>query len=164
MTHGVQGKRHAHTIFTVLWSEACLPNHIKTPDPQAQNFKSITFLRCTYTYTCDVCNKALRISMQPKGLLHTPQVHGHYLQNTHWGILTHTALLFRYLLKIFTEKHNHLCTDLFTYIEKCLFNGSYTCTIYFQLTDSFHGKHVHKEQKRCTTFGWNTMGETSSCL
>jgi hypothetical protein len=33
------------------------------------------FVRCTYTYTCEVCKKALRITLQLKALLHTPQVY-----------------------------------------------------------------------------------------
>jgi len=41
----------------------------------------------------------------------------------------------------------------------------YTCTTYFQLTESFHGMHdTHKEEDRCTTFGWNPMGDTASCF
>ena len=51
------------------------------------------FVRCTYTYTCEVCNKALRISLQLKALLHTPWVYALYLsQHTHWCILIHTIL------------------------------------------------------------------------
>jgi len=34
--------------------------------------KFITSVRRTYTYTCDVCKKTLRISKQPNALLHTP--------------------------------------------------------------------------------------------
>jgi len=34
--------------------------------------KYVPFVRCTYTYTCDVCSKALGVSMQPNDLLHTP--------------------------------------------------------------------------------------------
>ena len=47
-----------------------------------------------------------------------------------------------------------ICTD-----------GPYICTIGFQLTDSFRGMHDdHQEQDKCTTFGWNAMGENSrSC-
>jgi len=43
--------------------------------------------------------------------------------------------------------------------------GPYTCTINLQLTDSFHGIHdAHKEQDRCTAFGQNPMGDSSTCL
>ena len=67
--------------------------------------------------------------------------------------------------------HNYLCTLLFTSTDNCFLqwvmcpDGPYTCTINLQLTDSFHGIHdVHKQQDRCTTFGWNLMGETSKLL
>jgi len=32
----------------------------------------VTFVQCTYSDTCDVCNKVLRISKRPNALLHTP--------------------------------------------------------------------------------------------
>jgi len=67
--------------------------------------------------------------------------------------------------------HNYLCMLLFTFTDNCFLqwvmcpDESYTCTINLQLTDSFHGMHdVHKQQDRCTTFGWNLMGETSGWL
>ena len=44
----------------------------------------LLFVRCTYTYTCEVCNKALGISLQLKALLHTPQVYAISMsQHTH---------------------------------------------------------------------------------
>jgi hypothetical protein len=47
-------------------------------------------VRCTYTCTCAVCNKALRISLPPKALLHAAHVYA--LSLSHWCILIHTTL------------------------------------------------------------------------
>jgi hypothetical protein len=137
--------------------------------------KYITFVRCTFTYTCEVCNKLLRISMQLNDLLHTPQEHGNYLRLSPAYALMHSDTyshgLQIFALKIFTVKHNYMCTLLFTCTYNCFIqrvictDGPYTCTMYLQITDSFHGMNdVHKEQDRCTTFGWNPMGETSRLL
>ena len=137
--------------------------------------KFITFVRCTFTYTCEVCNKSLQISMQRNDLLHTPQVHGTNIRlSPAYALMhsdTHVQPLQIFALKIFTVKQNYLCTLLFTFTHNCFVqwvmrpDRPYTCTIYLQLTESFHGIHdVHKQQDRCSTFGWNPMDEISSCL
>jgi len=38
MPHWIQGNKCFHTIYTVVHSEASLPNHIRKPDPRSQNF------------------------------------------------------------------------------------------------------------------------------
>jgi len=50
------------------------------------------FVRCTYTYTCEVCNKVLGISMQTNAPVTPPHVYALSSQNTHLLILIHTTL------------------------------------------------------------------------
>ena len=75
-----------------------------------------------------------------------------------------------FALKIFTVMNNYLYIVLFTSTNKYFVqwfmhsDGPYTCTINLQLTEIFHGMlGAHKEQDRCTTFGWNPIYETSTC-
>jgi hypothetical protein len=83
---------------------------------------------------------------------------------------THDHPLHISALKICTVKHPYLCMLLFNFTDNCFVqwvkrpDGPYNCTIYLQLTESVHGTHdVHKQQDRCTTFGWTPISETSSC-
>ena len=65
------------------------------------------FVRCTYTNTCDVYSKALRIPWQLKALLHTPQEYGHFQQDMLWSILVNTVLTLQTSTScIFSAKHN----------------------------------------------------------
>jgi hypothetical protein len=52
-----------------------------------------SFVRCTYTYTCDVCKKTLR-TLQLNALLHTPWVYAIALCHHHmyWCSPIHTTL------------------------------------------------------------------------
>jgi hypothetical protein len=85
--------------------------------------KFITFVRLTFTYTCDVCEKTLRKSKQPSALLHTPQVHCHCLQLSPAYVLTHSDTHVHPLqilaLQIFTVKHNYMYMLLFTFTDNC---------------------------------------------
>jgi len=48
MTQWTKRNRHAHTTYTVLWSEACLPNHVKN-----QIHKDKISINCTnYSTLC----------------------------------------------------------------------------------------------------------------
>jgi hypothetical protein len=42
-----------------------------------------SFVRCIYTYTCAVCNKALRITLQLNALLHTARVYPLFATTIH---------------------------------------------------------------------------------
>jgi hypothetical protein len=71
------------------------------------------FLRCTYTCTCAVCNKGLRISLTLKALLLPAQVYA--LSLSHWWVLIHT----NFLLQIFAVS---------TIIWTCfLLQGQFNC-------------------------------------
>jgi hypothetical protein len=113
--------------------------------------KFITFVRRTYTYTCDVCTKTLRISKEPNALLHTPQVHCHSLSLSltlpfalrHSDTHIHSLQIFP--LQIFTLQLNYLCTILFTFTDNCLFNGSCAQMGHILLLYIFHLQIVSME-------------------
>ena len=134
--------------------------------------KFATFVWCTYAYTCELCNKAWEYWCNPRPTTHPADALSLSLSPafalTHSDTGSHSLQIFA--LKIFTVKNNYLYMLLFTFTYNCFVqwvrctDGVYTCNMY-QLTSSVHGMlDVHKEQGRCTTFGWNPMGETSSCL
>jgi hypothetical protein len=104
--------------------------------------KSVSFVGRTYTYTCDVCKKALRISKEPNALLYTPQVHCHSLS---------LALALRHSdthihsFQNFTVQHNYLCKILYTFTDNCFFNGSCAQTGRIILLYVFHLQTVSME-------------------
>jgi len=68
-------------------------------------------VRCKYTYTGDVCNKALSIPYQPNNSLHTPQKYGQFPQDMLWWIPINTTLSVQtYTSHIFTVNQNDLYT------------------------------------------------------
>jgi hypothetical protein len=80
-----------------------------------------SFVRCTYTYTCDVCNKTLR-TLQLNALLHTPWVSGLALchHHTHWCSPIHPTLTLQtFPLQIFV-----VSTILYTCF---LLQGHFNC-------------------------------------
>ena len=71
---------------------------------------------CRYTYTCDVCNKTLRISLKLKVSLHTPQKYGHFSQDMLWWIPINTTLTLQtHASRIFNIKQWFLCISLKDY-------------------------------------------------
>ena len=38
MPHPIPDNGFSHTIYTIICSDSCLPNHVRKPDPQYQNF------------------------------------------------------------------------------------------------------------------------------
>jgi hypothetical protein len=142
--------------------------------------KFFSFGRCIYTYTCDVCKRSLRITLQLNALLHTPWVYALSLchHHIHWYSPIHTTLTLQtFPLRIFTvntifctcfwfQGHFTCLGKLFTWLICSLYLHYFhrgSRMIDSQLTAISHGMdYVCKSQDWWKSFGSHWMDKSSS--